>query len=163
MPPRSAARLALVVRVCRAAGATPVLLNAPYFADGTPYLEVRRWNALLSGVARATGTRVRSLHALLDPGNRYSSVVDGVAARTTDGIHLTFAGVTEVVDPWLLGPLVAIGLAARRSPRSRAEGAPPSDAQGTRQAPSMSKTRLKRPRASHDATHSARSTSSSSL
>ena len=38
---------------------------------------------------------------MLDPGGGYASVVDGIAARTSDGVHITEAAVDNLIEPAL--------------------------------------------------------------
>jgi hypothetical protein len=105
--------LAALVALVKSYGAVPVLLTAPYYGDSTPNAEVDAWNAIVSAVAAHSGSTELDLHSLLDPSGSYMTSVDAVTVRTSDGIHLTLQGVTEVIDPWLLPVLIRIGQEAR--------------------------------------------------
>ena len=84
-------------------GAAVIAATAPFFGDGTPPSLIDDYNSSLRQVAAGfSGTQVLDLNALLDPGGSYQAVVDGVDARSPDGVHLTGAGVEQLVDPSLL-------------------------------------------------------------
>ncbi len=111
-------------RVLGSTGSTVVLLTAPYYqqpeqADGQPWPEddparVNRYNALLRQVAAASHGRVvvADVGARLDPGGHFTTTVDGVDVRFTDGIHVTPAG-ARLVAPWLLTLAARLGTANR--------------------------------------------------
>ena len=101
--------LADLVGLIRSYDAVPVLLTSPYYGDGTSNAEVDAWNEIVDTVATNTGSTVFDLRALIDPNRSYANSVDGVTVRTSDGVHLTQQGVTEVIDPWLLPALSRIG------------------------------------------------------
>jgi lysophospholipase L1-like esterase len=101
--------LADLVALIKSYDAVPVLLTSPYYGDGTSKAEVDAWNDIVDAVATSTGSPVFDLGALIDPIGSYADSVDGVNVRTSDGIHLTSQGVTEVIDPWLLPALSRIG------------------------------------------------------
>jgi hypothetical protein len=93
-------------------GATVVLCNAPYFLgmeapQGGTYPEndaarVDRWNELVrEAVARHPGVVPFDLNALTAPGGHYVSEIDGVAVRSSDGVHFSVAA-GSVVGPALL-------------------------------------------------------------
>ena len=94
-------------------------------ADGTPFSEndparALAFNAVLEGVARHRSSQVTlvDVDRLLDPSGQYQSVVDGVTARTTDGIHITVPG-GEWLQPQILPTVVELGR------RDRANGSGP--------------------------------------
>lgn len=103
-------QLARLSALVQSYGARLVLLSAPYYANGTPNDIVDSYNTLLAQVPDA---QILSLHDLLDPADRYTSVVDGIVARDVDGVHLTSLGTTAVMSPVLLPPIVAIGRQAQ--------------------------------------------------
>jgi lysophospholipase L1-like esterase len=107
--------LADLVALIRSSGAVPVLLTSPYYGDGTSNAEVDVWNDIVDAVATSTDSTVFDLRALIDPIGSYVDSVDGVIVRTSDGVHLTPQGVTEVIDPWLLPALRRIGDIAQSS------------------------------------------------
>ncbi len=118
------AALTRAVATLRSTGAAVVLLTAPYYhqleqPDGASWPEdaparVDRYNALLRQVAAAAGPGVvvADLGARLDPGGHFTSTIDGVQVRFSDGIHVTPAG-ARMVAPWLLGEAVSLGTAVR--------------------------------------------------
>jgi hypothetical protein len=44
---------------------------------------------------------VDDLYTVLDPGGTYASVVNGIAARGSDGVHITEAAVDNLIEPAL--------------------------------------------------------------
>ena len=54
------------------------------------------------------------LNRLVDPGGRYRSVVSGVTVRSTDGVHLTIAGL-EWLQPDVIPTVASLGLATEPS------------------------------------------------
>ena len=44
---------------------------------------------------------IDDLYTVLDPGGAYASVVDGIAARSPDGVHITQAAVDNLIEPAL--------------------------------------------------------------
>ncbi len=121
--------------VLGSAGATVVLLTAPYYqqpeqADGQPWPEdapsrVNRYNSLLRKVAAASHGRVvvADMGARLDPGGQFTATIDGTVVRFSDGIHVTPAG-AKLVSPWLLTKANELGTA------NRAAGAAPGQTEG---------------------------------
>ena len=101
-------------------GARVVLMTSPYYdtgeqPDGTPWpendpLRVVADNKLLAAAARLNPGRASVFHlgALLSPGNQFTTSVDGVTARCSDGVHLTVPG-GEWVGARLLPTLVSLG------------------------------------------------------
>ncbi|HET6793631.1 MAG TPA: acyltransferase family protein, partial [Acidimicrobiales bacterium] len=112
------------VAVLSSTGARVVMLTAPYYrqperADGTPWPEddpgrVLAYNRLVEAEAgRHPGVvTVEDLWSRLDPGGRYTDVLDGRTARFSDGIHVTPAGARYVAD-WLLPRLADIARQVR--------------------------------------------------
>jgi peptidoglycan/LPS O-acetylase OafA/YrhL/lysophospholipase L1-like esterase len=112
------------VAVLGSTGAPVVLLTAPFYRqqeqnNGNPWPEddparVRRYNAILRDVATASGGSavVADMGAKLDPGGQFSQRVNGVNVRFADGIHVTQAG-AELIAPWLLKTVAALGQASR--------------------------------------------------
>jgi peptidoglycan/LPS O-acetylase OafA/YrhL len=119
------AELDQAVTILSSSGAKVVIFTMPYVdppteaANGTPYSEndparMTAFNKLLVGVAdsRSNVVTLIDLNKLVDPSGHYQSVVDGVTARWTDGIHLTkAAGVW--LQPDILPIVATLGLAAR--------------------------------------------------
>ena len=115
------------IAVLGSTGATVGLLTAPYYRqqeqeDGQPWPEdnparVDRYNALLHQVAANSGGRtvVVGLGARLDPGGHFTSTIDGVVVRFSDGIHVTPAG-ARMFAPWLLSVARSLGNAERARP-----------------------------------------------
>ena len=102
------ANLAQALGILHSEGATVLAATAPYFADGTPPALIDGYNALLAQVTAGLGwIQPLDLHRLLDPSGQYDPVVNGVDARMPDGIHLTTAGVEQIVDPALLPAVLA--------------------------------------------------------
>jgi len=44
---------------------------------------------------------IDDLFTVLDPGGSYSAVVNGILARGADGVHITAAGVENLIEPAL--------------------------------------------------------------
>ena len=107
------AAMTKAVGVLHSSGATVVLLTAPYYhqleqADGTPWPEddparVNRYNALLRQVAAASNGAavVADVNARLCPDGHYTTTINGVTVRFSDGVHVTAAG-ASMIAPWLL-------------------------------------------------------------
>jgi hypothetical protein len=94
--------LTSAVQIAHSDGAAVVLSTAPYFGDGTPNDLVDEYNQILRSVAsQYPYVSVDDVHALLDPGGTYQPVVDGVQARTPDGVHITRAAVDDIIAPAL--------------------------------------------------------------
>jgi hypothetical protein len=95
------------VQIAHSDGAAVVLSTSPYFGDGTPNNLVDAYNQILGSVAsRYQYVSIVDVHSLLDPGGTYQPVVDGVQARTPDGVHLTRAAVDDIIEP-ALNPIIA--------------------------------------------------------
>ena len=87
--------------------------------DGSTYPENRtsrvdEYNQILRRVAArhpATVTMI-DLNAILDPGGRFQTVVDGVTVRWADGIHVTRAG-GQWAEQFVLPTVAQLGPDAR--------------------------------------------------
>jgi hypothetical protein len=83
-------------------GGAVVMSTSPYFQDGTPHNLVDAFNHLLGQVAAQDPfVSIDDLYTVLDPGNQYATVVDGIVARGTDGVHITQAAVDYLIEPAL--------------------------------------------------------------
>jgi peptidoglycan/LPS O-acetylase OafA/YrhL len=114
------AQLERAVSILSSGGAKVALFTAPYFRtgeqpDGDPWPQdatarVDRLNQLLVQVAaRHPGTvTVIPLHALLDPGGRFTWTIGGKVVRQGDGVHTTLAG-GAYLAPRILPLLAALG------------------------------------------------------
>ena len=113
------------INIFTAGGAKVVLFTMPYVdpsqeaANGTPFSEndpvrAHAFDAVLEGVARHRSSQVTliDLNRLLDPSGQYQTVVDGVTARTTDGIHVTVPG-GEWLQPRVLPTVAELGRRVR--------------------------------------------------
>jgi hypothetical protein len=90
------------VQIAHSDGGAVVLSTAPYFADGTPNNLVDAYNSIVEGVAAENSyVSVDDLHSVLDPGGTYQAVIDGIAARGADGVHITQAAVDYLIAPAL--------------------------------------------------------------
>ncbi len=97
-----AANLAEAVQIAHSDGGAVILSTSPYFADGTPFDLVTAYNQIVESVAsRFPYVSIDDLYAVLDPGGNYASVVDGIQARTSDGVHITQAAVDDLIEPAL--------------------------------------------------------------
>jgi peptidoglycan/LPS O-acetylase OafA/YrhL len=107
------------VTLAAAHGARVALLTAPYthrqerpdgglWPEDTPE-RVDAWNRLLAVVAAAHPARpaVLDLNRVLCPDGRFTWQVGGVQVRS-DGLHLTPAGVSRIVAPWLTPQLLSL-------------------------------------------------------
>jgi hypothetical protein len=124
-----ASRLDQAINILSAGGAKVLVLTTPCFApqeqaDGSIFpfddpVRLARYNQLLrEAVARnPSKASLGDLHGMLCPGNTYTSTVNGVVARTTDGIHITEAG-GQYVATKLAQQLVTLG-SIRRAAQAR--------------------------------------------
>ncbi len=101
-----AADLDSAIAIFHSVGARVVLFTMPYIdpsqrqLDGVPFAEndparARSYNAVVEQVARsqrADDVSVIDLNKMLGPGGTYTSRVDGIRVRYTDGIHVSLAG-----------------------------------------------------------------------
>ena len=125
------AQLEEASKLVTATGARMVFLTAPCTGRGGAAGRgaVARGQPGAPGGVQQAGTRggggapqtdsVVDLDAAACPGGKFSSTVDGVAIRRTDGIHFTNAG-GVVLAPELMPPIVAAG----RAQVASAGGAP---------------------------------------
>ena len=94
--------LEAAVQIAHSDGGAVVLSTAPYFADGTPDNLVDVYNQIVEGVAQEYPyVSIDDLHSVLDPGGAYQPVIDGIAARGADGVHITQAAVDDLIEPAL--------------------------------------------------------------
>jgi hypothetical protein len=113
------------INIFSADGAKVVLFTMPYVdpsqeaANGTPFSEndparAQAFNAVLEGVAKHRSSLVTliDVNRMLDPSGQYQAVVDGVIARTTDGIHISVPG-GELHQPRVLPTVARLGRRAR--------------------------------------------------
>ena len=96
------ANLAQAVQIAHSDGGAVILSTSPYFDDGTPSAwsttttrSCSRWPAQYPYVS------IDDLYTVLDPGGAYASVVDGIVARSADGVHITQAAVDNLIEPAL--------------------------------------------------------------
>jgi hypothetical protein len=101
------------VAIAHADGADVILNTSPYFGDGTPDWIVADFNALVAAVAAEDPSFVSVLdvNRLLSPGGHYTSSIGGVVARAPAHVHLTDAGVRDLIDP-VMNPVVEAAGAA---------------------------------------------------
>ncbi len=90
------------VQIAHSDGGAVILSTSPYFADGTPSNVVDQYNAIVRQVAASYPyVSIDDLYSVLDPGGAYASVVDGIVARSSDGVHITAAAVDNLIEPAL--------------------------------------------------------------
>ncbi len=96
------ANLAEAVQIAHSDGGAVILSTSPFFADGTPSGLVADYNQIVEAVATEyPDVSIDDLYTVLDPGGAYASVVDGIAARGSDGVHITQAAVDDLIEPAL--------------------------------------------------------------
>ena len=94
--------LEAAVQIADSDGGAVILSTAPYFADGTPNDLVDAYNQIVETVAaQYPYVSIDDLHSVLDPGGSYQAVVDGIQARSADGVHITQAAVDNLIEPAL--------------------------------------------------------------
>jgi hypothetical protein len=94
--------LAQAVQIAHSDGGAVVLSTSPYFADGTPPSLVDDYNQIVQSVAsQYPYVSIDDLYTVLDPGRAYAAVVDGIPARSADGVHITEAAVDNLIEPAL--------------------------------------------------------------
>lgn len=104
------AQLERVASIARASGARVVLATAPCFSsgerpDGSAWPEdgagrLRAYNGTVRRAAAASAAAtVLDLDALLCPGGRYRSTIDGVTVRAPDGVHYPFFSLSAPGSP----------------------------------------------------------------
>ncbi len=103
--------LQLVVNIAHADGAKVILNTAPYYGKGTPAWVVDDFNNLVQAVAAQYRSFVSAsaVNSLLSPDGAYARTLDGVVARTPDDVHLTPAGVQQILDPALGSMVTSLG------------------------------------------------------
>jgi peptidoglycan/LPS O-acetylase OafA/YrhL len=128
------AQLEQASKLVTGTGARMVFLTAPCTdegeqPDGAPWPEdnparLAVFNKLVHEVAaeHPQTDSVVDLEAAACPGGKYTSTVDGVVIRRTDGIHFTNAGGEELA-PKIMPPIVAAG----RAQADATAGAPSAD------------------------------------
>jgi hypothetical protein len=91
------------VSIAHADGADVILNTSPYFGDGTPNWAVNDFNDLIDAVAMEDSSFVSVLNVnrILAPAGSYAQYLDGLQIRTSDNVHLTWAGVQRFIDPEL--------------------------------------------------------------
>ena len=90
------------VQIAHSDGGAVILSTSPYFDDGTPFNLVVAYNQIVESVAaKYPYVSIDDLYTVLDPGGTYSSVVDGIVARGSDGVHITQAAVDNLIEPAL--------------------------------------------------------------
>ena len=96
------ASLAEAVQIAHADGGAVILSTSPYFADGTPFNLVDAYNQIVHWVAaQYPYVSIDDLYTVLDPGGTYTSTVDGIPARASDGVHITQPAVDSLIEPAL--------------------------------------------------------------
>jgi hypothetical protein len=116
------AQLEMASHLVTSTGSRMVFLTAPCTdegeqPDGAPWPEdnparLAVYNRLVREVAAAhpQTDSVVDLHAAVCPGGKFTSTIDGVTVRETDGVHFTVAG-GQLLAPVLMPPIVAAGRA----------------------------------------------------
>jgi peptidoglycan/LPS O-acetylase OafA/YrhL len=115
------AQMEQFIRVLSADGAHVAMLTLPYVTqttdapNGQPWdvnqpSRTRAWNADVRRAAAAFPgiASVVDLNRMVDPGDRYTSYIDGIRVRDVDNEHFSPAG-GLFLRPYLLPPLVALG------------------------------------------------------
>jgi hypothetical protein len=94
--------LTQAVQVAHSDGGAVILSTSPYFADGTPTVLVNDYNQIVRSVAAEFPyVSIDDLFTVLDPNGAFSTVVDGITARSPDGVHITQAAVDTLIEPAL--------------------------------------------------------------
>jgi len=116
------AELVQVIDILSCRGAKVVLMTLPYVdqtteqPDGSPWpindpARTRAWNRLLARAAalRPGTASVLDVNWMLDPGGRYTDLIDGIQVRAADREHISTAG-GMLVRPLVLPVLAQVGL-----------------------------------------------------
>jgi hypothetical protein len=105
------ANLEQAVQIVHSYGGVVIFNTSPYFADGTPDYLVSDFNLLVQNVVNQNPSFVTlfDVNKLLDPNGVYTADVNGVVARTPDGVHVTEAGVQDILDPPLNQMIESVG------------------------------------------------------
>lgn len=134
------ARFEQAISVFGSTGARVVMLTSPYYdsgeqPDGEPWPEnaavrVAGDNQLLRQAVRSDplGSSVIDLWKLTSPSGQFSTDVDGITLRCSDGVHFTVPG-GEWVGEEILPELVQLGQAHADAPAQRTRS--PLATQGT--------------------------------
>jgi hypothetical protein len=94
--------LAQAVQIAHSDGGAVILSTSPYFGDGTPNVLVDDYNQIVKSVAAEYPyVSIDDLFTVLDPNGAFSTVVDGLTARSPDGVHITQAAVDTLIEPAL--------------------------------------------------------------
>jgi hypothetical protein len=110
------ANLERAVSILHSDGAHVLLATSPLFNDETPSDLVTVYNSIVATVAaeHPAYVSVFDVNAILDPQGVYASVVDGVTARSHDGVHFTKAGVVKLLDGPMNEQIAEVGLPVYR-------------------------------------------------
>lgn len=123
-------QLDLGVRILSSRGAKVALLTSPYFytgeqPNGAPWPQedparVNRMNSIIRAVAaRHPGVAtVIPLGRYLDPDGHFSTLVNGITVRPSDGVHITLAA-SGMLAPKILPTLARLGHERRAAPAQR--------------------------------------------
>jgi hypothetical protein len=94
--------LSQAVQIAHSDGGAVILSTSPYFGDGTPNALVNDYNQIVRSVAAEFPyVSIDDLFTVLDPNGAFSTVVDGITARSPDGVHITQAAVDTLIEPAL--------------------------------------------------------------
>jgi hypothetical protein len=93
--------VAQAVQIAHSDGGAVILNTSPYFNDGTPAELVNDFNQIINNVASefSSFVTVFNVGSMLDPDGSFTASVNGVLARTPDGVHVTEAGVSAILVP----------------------------------------------------------------
>ena len=91
------------MQIAHSDGGAVIFSTSPYFADGTPNNLVDEYNQMVASVAAQDSPYVSidDVYSVLDPAGQYASTVDGIVARSADGVHITQAAVDDLIEPAL--------------------------------------------------------------
>ena len=90
------------VQIAHSDGGSVILSTSPYFGDGTPNDLVDAYNQIVYAVAaQYPYVSIDDLYTVLDPNGAFASTVDGIPARSADGVHITQAAVDNLIAPAL--------------------------------------------------------------
>ena len=91
------------VQIAHSDGGAVILSTSPYFDDGTPNNLVDEYNQMVASVAAQDSSFVSidDVNSALDPNGQFASTVDGIVARSADGVHITPAAVNDLIEPTL--------------------------------------------------------------
>ena len=91
------------VQIAHSDGGAVIISTSPYFDDGTPNDLVDAYNRIVESVAAQDPAYVSidDVYSVLDPDSQFATTVDGIAARSADGVHITQAAVDNLIEPAL--------------------------------------------------------------